>query len=195
MSAKDIDSASKNHEKISDQMKPITFNSIRKILPDKAIQYACNKVGYTHRRRMITPIITILHIILAAIWPEESFAASWQVLWTSFSSRFKNYAGKSPSLGSVAKARTRLPLSLWDTLFERVSQQEQRLSEKHDTWRGLREILLDGTCLSMSDTARLKRVILLPVDYNCTTTGGPVICHFYKSCRFVSVVKSASYEK
>lgn len=155
MFIQDIGLVSKKHEKIADRMEPITFNSIRKILPDKAIQDACDRVGYKHRRRMITPIITILHMILAAIWPEESFAASWQILWTSFASRFGNCAGKSPSLGSVAKARERLPLSLWDTLFEWVSQHGQSLSEKHARWRGLRVVLLDGTCLSMHHTADL----------------------------------------
>lgn len=155
MSAKDIDTASKIHENISEKIESVIFNSIRKVLPDKAIEDACDVVGYRHRRRVITPIVTILHMILAAIWPEESFAASWQVLWASFSSRFGNNAGKSPSLGSVAKARARLPLSLWDTLFEWTSQQGQLLSEKHDKWRGLRVILLDGMCVSMSDTQDL----------------------------------------
>ena len=150
MSAKDIDSAAKNHEKISEKIEPITFNSIRKVLPDKGIKYACDMVGYKHRRRIITPIITILHMILAAIWPEESFAASWQVLWTSFSSRFSDNAGKSPSLGSVAKARYRLPLELWKNLFEWVSQQSQKLSVTFDKWKGHRVVLLDGTCVSMS---------------------------------------------
>ena len=135
MSAKDIDTASKNHEKISEKIEPITFNSIRKVLPDKAIKYACDTVNYKHRRRIITPIITILHMILAAIWPEESFAASWQVLWTSFSSRVNSNAGKSPSLGSVAKARYRLPLELWENLFEWVSQQSQELSRTFDKWK------------------------------------------------------------
>jgi hypothetical protein len=80
MSVKDIDSASKNHENISEKIESISFNSIRKVLPDKAIEDACNAAGYRHRQRIITPIVTVLHMILAAIWPEESFAASWQIL-------------------------------------------------------------------------------------------------------------------
>jgi len=146
MYVKDIDSTSKNHENISEKIESISFNSIRKVLPDNAIKYACYKVGYKYRRRIITPTVTILHMILAAIWPEESLAAGWQVLWASFSSRFSNDAGKSPSLGSVAKARYRLPLELWENLFEWVSQQSQRFSQSFDKWRGHRLILLDGTC-------------------------------------------------
>jgi hypothetical protein len=155
MSAKDIDSASKNHENISGKIESVTFNSIRKVLPDKAIEYACDAAGYRYRRRVITPVVTVMHMILASIWPEESFTASWQVLWTSFSSRFSGSAGKSPSLGSVAKARHRLPVELWRNLFQWVSQQSQQLSTAFDRWKGHRVVLLDGTCVSMADKPQL----------------------------------------
>ena len=82
----DIGFTSKNHESISGKIESVTFNSVRRILPDKAIKDACDASGYRYRERIITPIVTVLHMILAVIWPEESFAASWQVLWTSFSS-------------------------------------------------------------------------------------------------------------
>lgn len=148
---KNIDRASKNHEDISEKIEAITLNSIREVLPDKAIEDACNASGYRHRQRVITPIITVLHMILAAIWPEESFAASWQILWTSFSSMFVEHSGKSPSLGSVAKARYRLPLEMWKMLFEWLSLQAQNLSQPFDKWNGHRVVLLDGSCVSMPD--------------------------------------------
>jgi len=155
MSNKNIDPAAENHKSISDKIEEMTFNSIRKILPDKAIEDACNAVGYRYRQRMITPIVTVLHMILAAIWPEESFAASWQILWTSFSSMFTEYGGKSPSLGSVAKARYRLPLEMWKKLFEWLSLQAQNLSQSFDKWKGHRVVLLDGSCVSMPDNPEL----------------------------------------
>jgi len=155
MSNKNIDSAAENHKPISNKIEGMTINSIRKILPDKAIEDACCRSGHQHRHRIITPVVTVLHMILAAIWPEDSFAASWQVLWTSFSSRFNDNAGKSPSLGSVAKARRRLPLELWKNLFEWVSQQSQELSRTFDKWKGHRVVLLDGTCVSMADKPEL----------------------------------------
>jgi hypothetical protein len=149
MSNKNIDPSVENHKSISNKIEQMTLNSIRKILPDKAIEKACNATGYRYRQRMITPIVTILHMILAAIWPEESFAASWQILWTCFSSMFAEHAGKSPSLGSVAKARYRLPLELWSKLFEWLSLQAQNLSQSFDKWKGHRVALLDGSCVSM----------------------------------------------
>lgn len=155
MSNRNIDPAAENHKCISGKIEEMTFNSIRKILPDKAIEDACNAVGYRYRQRMITPIVTVLHMILAAIWPEESFAASWQILWTSFSSMFTEYGGKSPSLGSVAKARYRLPLEMWKKLFEWLSLQAQNLSQSFDKWKGHRVVLLDGSCVSMPDNPEL----------------------------------------
>jgi hypothetical protein len=166
MSNRNIDPVLKNHENISEKIESITFNSIRNVLPDKAIEDACDAAGYQYRQRMITPIVTVLHMILAAIWPEESFAASWQILWTSFSSVFAEHSGKSPSLGSVAKARHRLPVKLWGNLFEGVSRQSQELSQTFDKWKGHRVVLLDGTCVSMSDEPELFEEFGRPTGYH-----------------------------
>jgi hypothetical protein len=155
MPTKDIDSASENHKNISEKIESVTFNSIRKVLPDKAIKDACNASGYRYRQRIITPVVTVMHMILAAIWPEESLAASWQILWTSFSGAYADFAGISPSLGSVAKARYRLPLEMWKRLFEWLSLQAQNLSQSFDKWNGHRVVLLDGSCVSMPDKPNL----------------------------------------
>jgi hypothetical protein len=166
MFTNDIDYTSKNHKNISEKIESVTFNSIRKVLPDKAIKDACVSVGYRYRDRILTPLVTVLHMILAAIWPEESFAASWQILWTSFSSVYSDYAGKSPSLGSVTKARYRLPLEVWKKLFEWLSIQAQNLSESLDKWKGHRVVLLDGSCVSMPDNYELFRDFGRPTGYH-----------------------------
>jgi len=36
-------------------------------------------------------------MVVAATWPEESFIASWQLLWSSFAAAFPEVSGKSPS--------------------------------------------------------------------------------------------------
>lgn len=155
MSIKNIDTSAKNPEKISDKLERVSFNSVRKTLPDTAIIQACKAAGYSYRKRKITPIVTVLHMIMAAIWPEDSFNASWQVLWASLVSWFPNLSGQSPSRGRVSQARARLPLKLWQFLFEWISQKAQELSERFDKWRGHRVVLLDGTCVSMSDRPEL----------------------------------------
>ena len=140
---------------VSSQLQEVTLNSVRKVLPDRAIEQACRDVNYTYRRRTLTPIVTMLHMILAAIWPEESFQASWQLLWDNAVGAFPSLQGNTPSSGSLAKARARLPLTLWMQVWEFMAAQVERLSEPFAAWRGHRVVLVDGTCVSMPDTADL----------------------------------------
>jgi len=88
-------------------------------------------------------------MILAAIWPEESFAASWHILWDSMASKLPTAAGRSPNEASISKARTRLPLEMWEHLFSWLSKKAQQLSEPFGRWHSLRVVLVDGTCVSM----------------------------------------------
>jgi hypothetical protein len=152
-----IGKSRKNLEPLSDRMEHVSLNSIRQILPDTAILEACRAVGHVFRKRKITPILTVLHMILSAIWPEESFNASWQVLWDSFAGHSPGAAGKSPSTGSVAKARDRLPVTFWHHLFDWLGQKVRQASAVLDTWRGHRVILMDGTCVSMADEPELRK--------------------------------------
>lgn len=128
MTSESIDITHKKSSNISDKLSCVPLSSIRKILPDEAIQQACHDAGYSFRNRLITPVTIILHMLLSAIWPEESFNASWQVLWSLFKSRYPQSSQTDPSRGTVANARNRLPVLVWDKLFALVSQQAQRLS-------------------------------------------------------------------
>jgi hypothetical protein len=157
MSIQTIDPMVRNFERISDKLEQISFNSIRNILPDKVIIEACKAVGHKYRERKITPIVTVLHMILAAIWPEDSFNASWQIMWAALVSRFSQFGGKSPSRGKVSQARARLPLELWHFLFKWICQKAQELSCNFDKWKGHRVVLLDGTCVSMSNNPDLLK--------------------------------------
>ena len=96
MSNKSIVKAAVKTSKFPASLESASLNSVRKTLPDKIIQDACHQVNYNYRNSLITPIVTVLHMILAAIWPEESFNASWQLLWSSFEA---NYS--SEKLGTV----------------------------------------------------------------------------------------------
>jgi len=156
MAAKDVIGAQgATLEEIREKLRSTTLNSVREVLPDSAIDAACRAVGHQWRERVLPPVVTILHMILAAIWPEESFAASWHVTWDAMVSRLVGAAGRSPTSGSVSKARARLPLALWERLFAWLCAQAQELSAPFDRWRGHRVVLLDGTCLSMPGEAEL----------------------------------------
>jgi len=104
-----------------------------------------------YRTPLFPSVVIVLHMITAAIWPEESFVASWQIFWAAVSGRFPKLSGQSPSRGNVSKARNRLPFKLWQNLFERISLLGQQFSRRYDQWKGHRVVLLDGTCLSMPD--------------------------------------------
>ena len=155
MITNNIDQSRGDSKGISDRFQQVILNSIRSILPDEMIEQTCKEIGYSFRRRKITPVVTVLHMVMAALWPEESFNACWQVLWDSFISWFPHLSGQSLSRGRVAEARARLPLRLWQRLFEQLSGQAQRFSETYDKWKGHRVVLADGTCVSMSAEAEL----------------------------------------
>lgn len=96
-------------------------------------------------------------MILAALWPEESFNATGQVQWAAVTSRYPELAGPSPSRGTVSNARNRLSLALWESLFQHVSHTAQAWAEALASWRDHRVVLLDGTCVSMPDEPALVK--------------------------------------
>lgn len=155
MLSKSIGKVTAKSSTLSQNLESVTFNSIRKVLPDTTIRNACNQAGYGYRKRIITPIITVLHMIIAAIWPEDSFTASWQLLWASFSANSPSKAGKSPSRGTVSNARKRLPLKVWEKITARLSEQGQSCSESLDKWRNHRLVAVDGTCLTVPNSEEL----------------------------------------
>jgi len=140
---------------ISEKIVASTLNAIQQLLPENKIEQFCAEVAYTWRDRVLPPTVTVLHLILAALWPEESFNAGWQVQWAAVTSRHPELAGQSPSRGTVSNARKRLPLALWEKLFAYVSETAQAWGEAFAYWRGHRVVLLDGTCVSMPEEPAL----------------------------------------
>jgi hypothetical protein len=134
---------------VSSKLEQVSLNSVREVLPDRVIEQACRDCGHTYRQRVLTPVVTVLHMILSAIWPEESFQASWHLLWDNAVGAFATLQGQCPSSGVLAKARGRLPMDLWQTIGQFLSARVQELSEPFARWLGHRVILVDGTCVSM----------------------------------------------
>jgi len=155
-----------NSPAISQKIVASTLNTIQQLLPESKIRQICHQVGYTYRDRVLTPAVTVLHMILAVLWPEESFNASWQVQWAAVTSRYPHLQGQSPSRGTVSKARSRLPLVLWEQLYASISQKAQALAEAFAYWRGHRVVLLDGTCVSMPDEPALREAFGTNTGYH-----------------------------
>lgn len=155
-----------NAPTISERIVSSTLNAIQQLLPSDKIEQVCREIGYTWRDRLLPPAVMVLHLILAALWPEESFNAGWQVQWAAATSRHPELAGQSPSRGTVSKARQRLPLALWEKLFAYVSATAQAWGEAFASWRGHRVVLLDGTCVSMPDEPALREAFGVPTGYH-----------------------------
>jgi len=143
-------------QSIRRSLQELSLNSVRKMLPDRVIMSACRAAGLKWRERKMPPIVVILHMILAALRPEGSFAASWQAIWAGMASRLPGAAGQSPGSGAVSKARSRVPLKVWEELFAWLSLRAQELAATAgDRWRGLRLVLVDGFTASMPDRPEL----------------------------------------
>jgi len=137
-------------EGIGKVLRSVTLSSVRKALPDRAIREACEGAAYEYRERLIVPVVVVLHMVMAALWPENSFAASWRMVWSRLASVLPSAAGKSPGSGTVSKARNRVPLKVWEHLFGWLAERFGKQAGDLDRWRGLRLVLVDGAIISMA---------------------------------------------
>jgi len=161
-----IEHPPKNTLSFSKKFEATTFNTIRNLLTDKIILDACRSENYVFRNRLLTPVITILHMVVSGIWPENSFNASWQVLWTTFISYFPEIDMKSPDSSAVSKARNRIPCGVWDNIVEALSLKSQQKAQLFEKWPGHRAVLVDGTCLTTPDVLELEAKFGKPNSYH-----------------------------
>jgi hypothetical protein len=142
-------------EGLGERLQRYGVNSIREALPDGVIEGQCRLAGMKFRRRSIPPVVAVLHMIMAALWPEQSFAAAWHVQWCYAKSLWGSGKDKSPSMGSVAKARARIPLDAWEGIFSWLCRQAAAVSGRVDSWRGHRLVIADGTTVTTADRPEL----------------------------------------
>ena len=143
MNNKIIEKRKRKLKQMREELISSQLNALRGLLPDETIEDLCLEAGYDFRSRLLCPLVTIFHMIGAAISREGSFQSSWHL------------NGQTGSSGSLAKARKRLPPSIWHKLDRWICNQ---ISQRHDPkylWHGHRVIGLDGACNSMSDEPEL----------------------------------------
>ena len=119
------------------------LTALRELLPDAVLQEICEECHYEFRSRLLTPLVTIFHMISAGISRDGSFRSAWQL------------NGQSGRSGSLAKARQRLPQVVWRRLDQWMIQEIDKESALEYQWRGHRMIGVDGTCVSMSEEPEL----------------------------------------
>lgn len=131
-------------ESVRRKIEESQMNALRDILPDSDVLAACRDAGHEFRARLLTPVVTVFHMIAAAVWPEKSFRSAWQ-----------SSGAPHVSSGSLADARARLPLGVVSALFDKVAGAAEALSEPFVRWRGHRVVNVDGFCSSMEDEPSL----------------------------------------
>jgi len=115
------------------------------MLPDKDILGACTQAGYAFRRRLYGPIVTVFHFLLQALQREESFAGTWEELWSSVIATMGMDKCKFNS-SALSQARSRFPKAALKVLVRKAC----KISEKRfSLWRGFRLLALDSTTVSM----------------------------------------------
>jgi hypothetical protein len=122
------------------------LNAVRELLPDSTIKEICEECGYYFRTQLLTPLVTIFHMVAAAISREGSFQSAWHNIGET---------GKSDSL---SRARKRLPLRVWEEVAQWIVGQMDDEFKHESLWRGHRVIGIDGTCVSMGDVEELEKV-------------------------------------
>lgn len=141
---KNINKKKKRLKQIREELEKSQMRAIQEIVTKEKIEQICKKNNYYFRRRRITPIVTLLHMIGAAISRERSFQSSW------------NNSGQVEGSDILCKARQRMPEKVWTDVDLWIEDEIEKEFGEQAKWRGHRLVGIDGTCMSMSDVDELE---------------------------------------
>src|SRR3989338_8019931 len=97
MDNRNIEWRQKKLDQIRQELESGQMNAVREILPNRVIEQICEDCQYYFRTRLLTPLVTVFHMMSAGISREGSFRSAWHL------------NGQTGRSGSLAKARKRLP--------------------------------------------------------------------------------------
>jgi len=113
-------------------------------LAPAAIEAACRQEGYTWRKRLLDPVVTIYLFLLQVLHGNTACSHVVQFgRWTFTDSAY-------------CQARRRLPLRVFHRLLEWIARAGRRATAKDHRWFGHRVWVLDGSSFSMPDTPELQ---------------------------------------
>jgi hypothetical protein len=138
----------KNQKRLSlkrQELEDSHLQSIKEILSRQCIERICQSQDYSYRKRLVTPLVTLLHMIGSAVSRENSFQSAWHNI------------GQTGGSDILCKARKRLPLRIWQGVDQWIDAEIEKEFGHQALWRGHRLIGIDGTCVSMSDTQELQQ--------------------------------------
>lgn len=72
-----IDKIRRKLKELRKKLESTQLNGIRELLPDKTIKEICKEYEYYFRERLLTPLVTVSHMIGTGINREGSFQNLW----------------------------------------------------------------------------------------------------------------------
>jgi hypothetical protein len=115
------------------------------VLDPSEITAVCSELSYRFRKRVLDPITTI-HLFVIQIL-NGNFAVA----------RLREFAEEEFSEAAYCKARGRLPLTVLQSLLQRVGAALRPIMNGAGRWRQHRTFHIDGSAFSMPDTTELQK--------------------------------------
>lgn len=113
-------------------------------LTRQAIEEACRQEGYTWRKRLLDPVVTVYLFLLQILHGNTACSHVVQFgRWTFSDSAY-------------CQARKRLPLRVLHRLLEWITEATRRTTASAPRWFGHRVWVMDGSSFSMPDTPELQ---------------------------------------
>jgi hypothetical protein len=113
-------------------------------LAPEAIEAACRHEGYTWRKRLLDPAVTVYLFLLQVLHGNTACQHVVQFGCRTFSD------------SAYCQARKRLPLRVYHRLLARIAAAGRRATAKAHRWLGHRVWVMDGSSFSMPDTPELQ---------------------------------------
>lgn len=114
-------------------------------LQPEAIEQACREVGYTAwRDRLLNPVATIQVFLLQVLHGNTACA------------HLPHLVGLSFTASAFCKARSKLPLGLFEAILRGSIRSFQATVDAAERWHGHRTFFVDGSGASMPDTPALQ---------------------------------------
>src|SRR5262245_35294859 len=114
------------------------------LLTTEAVEDACRREGYTWRKRLLDPAVTISLFLLQVL---HGNTACQHVV---------QFGGRTFSDSAYCQARKRLPLRVYHRLLAGIAAAGRRATAQAHGWLGHRVWVLDGSSFSMPDTPELQ---------------------------------------
>ena len=123
---------------------------VGQVLSATVIEQLCEDLGHEYRERILDPVTTV-HAFLTQVLHGNTAC-----------SHLPHLMGLDFSAAGYCKARARLPLTLLETLFDRVTEGLHSERQAASQWHGHRTWHLDGSSFSMADRPELQEAFGQP---------------------------------